>query len=112
MVKEIEDAAQEDGWGTPHDQTFELDTTRRKYDTMVNGGRMRSAVCVVTARDLGGLYRPSDKCSKTGRPLINILRGKHPESVIPDTDHFGVYSDTITNECQTSMSIYCSEDKR
>ena len=111
MVKEVEATNQEHGWGTPHDRTFKLDTAGRKYDAMMKGGRMRSAVHIVSAQDLGRLYRPSDKCSKTGRPVIEILRDKHPKSVIPDTDHFDIYSDIITNECQTSMPIYCSEDE-
>ena len=48
LVKKVEDAAQEGGWVTPHDRTFELDTAGRKYDAMVKGGRMRSAVRMVT----------------------------------------------------------------
>ena len=36
---------------------------------------------------------------------------KHPESVILDADHFDAYSDTITKERQTSMSVYCSKDE-
>ena len=78
---------------------------------MVKGGRINSAVKMVTARDLGGLYRPSDKCSKTGRPVIDILREKHPDGVIPDVSHFDTYSDTTTIECQTSMPLYCAEDE-
>ena len=48
LVKEVEDAAQEDGWGTPHDRAFELETTGRKYNAMVKGGCISSAVRMVT----------------------------------------------------------------
>ena len=78
---------------------------------MVKGGRISSSVKMVTNRDLGGLYRPTDACSKTGRPVIDILREKHPEGIIPDISHFDTYSERTTTECQTSMPVYCSEDE-
>ena len=56
LVIEIEDDAQEDGWGTPHYQKFELDSAGRKYDAMVKDGRIKSAAKIVTTRDLGELY--------------------------------------------------------
>ena len=61
LVKDIEDADQEDGWGTPHDQEFEIESAGRKDDDMVKNGRISSAVRMVTNRDPGGLYRPNDK---------------------------------------------------
>ena len=66
---------------------------------------------MVTNRDPGGLYRPNDKCSKTGEPVIDILRQKHPERVVPETSHFYQYDERTTTECKTSMPIYCSEDE-
>ena len=47
---------------------------------------------------------------KTGRPVIDILRKKHPEGVIPDVNHFNAYPEDVSEECQTTMPIYCSED--
>ena len=104
-MKDVEDAAQEDGWDTPHDGEFELESACQKYDAIVKGGRVSSAVKMVTNRDLGGLYRPTDACSKTGRPVIDILREKHPEGVIPDVSHFDTYSKRTTTEFQTSMHV-------
>jgi hypothetical protein len=33
---------------------------------------------IVTNRDGGGVLVPSDLCTKTGRPVINVLCSKHP----------------------------------
>ena len=66
---------------------------------------------MVTNRDPGGLYRTNDACSKTGRSVIDILREKHPEHVVPDASHFDQYDERTTTECQTSMPVYCSEDE-
>ena len=57
LIKDVKDAAQEDGWGTPHDQEFELASAGQKEDSMVESNRMRAAVCMVINRDPGGLYR-------------------------------------------------------
>ena len=110
-MKDVEDAAQEDSWGTPHDREFELKTTGQKYDAMVNSGRLRAAVRMVTERNPGGLYRPLNKCTKTGPPVIDILRAEYPDSVIPEVEHFDEYSAIITTKCQQSMPIYCAEDE-
>ena len=59
-VKDIEDAAEEDGWGIPHDREFELGSAGQKYDAMVKNGRISSAVKMVTNRDPRWLYRPND----------------------------------------------------
>ena len=50
----------------------------RAYDAQVLSGRMRQAVRGLTARQCGGVYDPDDLDSKTGRPVINVLQGKHP----------------------------------
>ena len=78
---------------------------------MVKSRRLRDTVRMVTERDPGGLYQPSNKCTKTGVPVIDILRAKHPDSVIPEVEHFDEYSVIITTECQQSMPIHCAEDE-
>ena len=60
LVKDFEEAAQEDGWGT-HDQEFILETTKQKYDAMTRSEKLRAVVRMVTDRDPGGLFQPSDK---------------------------------------------------
>ena len=65
---------------------------------------------IITNRDLGGLYLPTDKCTHTGRSVINILREKHPEPVIPDESHFDEYPADVSKECMTSMPLYCTDE--
>ena len=96
LLKDIEEAALEDGWSTPHDREFELEEAGKKYDAMIKRGQVRSAVRMVTQRDLGGLYQPTDKCTKTGRPAIDILREKHPAGVIPNVTHFDTYPANVS----------------
>ena len=59
-MKDVEDFAQEDGWGT-QDREFKLETTKQKYDAMTRSEKLRAVVRMVTDRDPGGLFQPSDK---------------------------------------------------
>ena len=72
MIKEIKDLALEEG-----------------------PGRARlKGVNSVCALDHGILYCPADCCSKTGPSVIEILRRKQPEAVIPWNLNFNNYADT------------------
>jgi hypothetical protein len=50
----------------------------RSYNAKILSGRIRQAVRSVTNRDSGGILGPSDLCTKTGRPVIDVLCEKHP----------------------------------
>jgi hypothetical protein len=50
----------------------------RAYNAKVLSGRICQAGRYVTNRDGGGVLGPTDRCTKTGRPVIDILRVKHP----------------------------------
>jgi hypothetical protein len=54
------------------------ETKARAYNAKVLSGRIRSAVRTLTSRDQGGVLQPDDKCTKTGRPVLDVLRSKHP----------------------------------
>ena len=41
---------------------------------------------MVTNCGKGGLLKPSDVCSKTGLPVIDVLCAKHPDIRVPDLD--------------------------
>ena len=43
LVKVIKDAVKEDGWGTAGGAEFNVDSTGRKYDSMLKSGKMRAA---------------------------------------------------------------------
>jgi len=51
----------------------------RAFNAKVLSGRLRSAVRSLTNRDGGGVLQPDDKCTKTGRPVVDVLREKHPK---------------------------------
>lgn len=51
----------------------------RTFNLMVLSGRLRSAVRRLTFREGGGILQPEDNCTKTGRPVLDVLCKKHPE---------------------------------
>ena len=62
------------------------DALARSYNAKVLSGRLRSAVRFITQRDTGGVLQPDDACTKTGRPVLDVLREKHPTLRSPDID--------------------------
>ena len=76
------------------------ESVAKKYNSMMLDGKVRGAVRFATGCGLGGPKQPMDKCSKTGVPVIEILRSKHPKIRIPATVAEGeamsdVYSDGV-----------------
>jgi hypothetical protein len=57
----------------------------RAFNATVLSGRLRKAVRKATSRDGGGVLQPDDACTKTGRPVIDVLREKHPKMRDPGT---------------------------
>ena len=47
---------------------------------------MRSAVRNATSRGGGGVLSPDDLCTKTGKPVLEVLESKHPEMREPLLD--------------------------
>jgi hypothetical protein len=56
----------------------------RKYNHMVLNGKLQAAVSFATARDGGGVLLPQDACTKTGRPVMEVLQLQHPDTRIPN----------------------------
>ena len=50
----------------------------RSFNARVLSGRLRSAVRTLTNRSGGGVRQPDDLCSKSGRPVWQVLQMKHP----------------------------------
>ncbi len=67
----------------------------RAFNMCVLSGRLRSAVRTLTNRDGGGVLRPDDLCTKTGRPVLEVLQEKHPElrdpPILEGEDSSGVF---------------------
>ena len=78
---------------------------------MIKNGQPRLSVRMVTRRDPRDLYQPTNKCTKIGRFIINILSIKHPNGIIADGTHFNTCPKDVSEECQTSMLVYYSEDE-
>ena len=62
--------------GSPRERDAE--TEARAFNTRVMSGRIRSAVRTLTAREGGGVMQPDDKDTKSGHPVLDVLRQKHP----------------------------------
>ena len=54
------------------------DAKARAFNAKVLSGRLRSACRNLTSSDGGGVLQSDDKCTKTGRPVVDVLQGKHP----------------------------------
>ena len=62
------------------------ETKARAFNSKVLSGRIRPAVRNLTSRDQGGVLQPDDACTKTGQPVLEVLRGKHPPMRDPAPD--------------------------
>ena len=49
----------------------------RSYHDTVLTGNLRQAVCQATERERGRCLLPDDQCTKTGRPVAEVLQEKH-----------------------------------
>ena len=111
LVKELEEANLDSGGGGRRVEVRRQDdatSLARRYDAMVLGGKVRAAVRMVTNRGTGGPYRPNDLDSKSGRPVIDVLREKHPECVVPSERDFDEYPDAA--DLLDTMPVYCYEE--
>jgi hypothetical protein len=73
------------GAGSGRDRADE-EIIARKYNAMVLDGKLRAAVRFATDRGGGGVLLPQDSCTKTGRPVMEVLRSQHPDTRIPDLE--------------------------
>ena len=70
----------------------------RSFHETVLSGKLCQAVRWATNREDGGCLLLGDKCTKTGRPVADVLRKKHPDMRAPSMDNptcaaFEVYQD-------------------
>ena len=69
------------------DTEEELSNIARRFNTMFLGGKIRGAVRFATDRSPGGPLDPDGIDSKTGQPVIDVLRSKHPAIRVPDLEN-------------------------
>ncbi|KAL7526948.1 hypothetical protein ACHAXR_001723, partial [Thalassiosira sp. AJA248-18] len=80
------------------------------YQVRLLSGKLRGAVRFATNRGKGGLYKPDNKCSKTGLPVIDVLRAKHPNIRVPNLDDGSEHPFTDYPEPDDPVPINCYED--
>ena len=61
----------------------EVKSIARSYYDMVLSGKLRQAVRWATIRKGGGCLLSDDQCTKTRRPVAEVLREKHPDTRTP-----------------------------
>jgi hypothetical protein len=94
------DDTEAEALGKPAASRVPDDETRAKaYNTQVLSGRIRSAIRTLTRREGGGVLEPDTACTKTGLPVLEVLRSKHPAMRDPNPADIGVgafesYEDT------------------
>ncbi|KAL3806424.1 hypothetical protein ACHAXA_007766, partial [Cyclostephanos tholiformis] len=111
LVKGVEEAYLDSGGGGRRVEVRRQDNATslaRRYDSMVLGGKVRAAVWMVTDHGAGGPYRPNNLDSKSGRPVIDVLRDKHPACVVPSEEDFDAYHDA--DDLLDTMPVYCFEE--
>jgi hypothetical protein len=112
LVKEVEEANLDFGGGgrRVEDQCQDNATSLvRKYNNMVLGGNVRVAVRMATNRGAGRPYHPHDLDSKSGCPVIDVLRDMHPNCCVPLDDDFDAYPDAAN--LLDTMPVYCYEER-
>ncbi len=65
------------GVGSGRD-TADEELIAQKYNHMVLDGKLHAAV------RFGGVLLPQDACTKTGKPVIEVLQSQHPDTRIPN----------------------------
>ena len=58
----------------------------KTFESLVLKGKIRSAVRFATMRGKGGVLAPDATDEKTGLTVLEVLKGKHPEAIIPDAE--------------------------
>eukprot|EP00978_Attheya_sp_CCMP212_P023363 scaffold71500_cov33-Attheya_sp.AAC.2 len=66
----------------------------RTYNHMVLQGKLHQAVCWIPQRHKGGILYPDEINVKTGMPVIDVLKSKHPEARVPDIGNLLHYDET------------------
>ena len=87
---EVEGAARE-GRATSGGEE-EDEAVARSYDYTVLNGKLMQAVRWETDREGGVCLLPDDQCTKTGRPVAEVLWEKHPYMRVPPRGKLHVHS--------------------
>ncbi len=109
LVNGVEEEALICGFGAGRHGEFAVESAGRRFNSMVLSGKVLAAIRMVTKRDPSGLFQPSDICSKTGHLVLDVLRDKHPDAVVPTLDDFDLHPDT--HDPQDMPPLCCFEEQ-
>jgi hypothetical protein len=86
----------------------------RSYQARFVSGRLRSAARGVKNRAGGGVLQPDDVCSKSGRPVLEVLQGKHPKMREPNLNdpHLKIFEEYPTVPQAVTLDIRQRRSKR
>ena len=59
----------------------------RNYHDTVLSGKLRRSVCRATGREGGESLLLDNQCTKTGRPVVKVLRKNHPDMQVPPVEN-------------------------
>ena len=63
------------------------DAMAQSYHGTVLSRNLQQAVRRATDREGGGCLLPGDQCTKTGRPVAEVLRKNHPDMRVPPVEN-------------------------
>ena len=58
-----------------------------QYNNLLIAGKIQDTVQFLTERNQGGILLPTDACTKTGKPVEEVLRGKPPPPSLLSRQH-------------------------
>jgi hypothetical protein len=108
LVQDVVSNAQQGFSGRNKDSSE--DNIARRFNTMVHDGKIRAGVRMLTNRDGGGVLAPGDSDTKSGRPVLEVLREKHPDIRVPDLDREDWHSFETYPECANTIPVDCDTD--
>ena len=87
----------------------DMESMARAFNEKVMSGRLRQATRLFLEREGGkGVLAPDDVCTKTGRPVIDVLNEKHPELRDPAVDVEGGAFETY-DATPSPVPLDCTE---
>ncbi len=106
LARDVEEANNEDGHGTSHRQGWNGETGGRRFYNTILDGNIRAAVRHITDREKGGIYGLRDTCTKTDRPVLEIMREKHPDPTTLVEVDFNAYANVSLPELLEPMPLF------
>ena len=88
----------------------EEEAVARSFHETVLSGNLRQAVRRATDWEGGGCLLPDDQCTKTGRPVAEVLREKHPDMHVPPVENTTCAAFEMYGEVPKTAPLDFTED--